>query len=445
MSLWIIFAIIFLLIIANGFYVAAEFSTVSAKRARLAQLADQGNPSARTILTIVSDPHKLDAYIAATQVGITLTSLVLGFYGRSAILEWAEPSLAALTLERRLLVESAVSVLILLVLTVLQVILGELIPKNVGLQYPEGVALWTALPMRWSQLFFAPLIWLFNGSGRLILRLFSTNAVAEHAHVHSPEEIVLLVEESSEGGVLDQEERRLLVNTLQLRNQIARKVMVPRNQVLAASVDEDSDALFNLLANSPYSRLPLYEESIDKIVGIVHLKDLLALRLYNGEQSVRAVMHPPLFVPDSVTIEEVIKQMQRAHKNVAIVVDEYGGTAGLLAFEDLVEEIIGDFEDEFDAVVPGLRLLKRNQLMVRGDLHIDEFNDLIGTQFRSDAVDTLGGLVTSKMGKIPIVGEEIIVDGTRICVEKMDQHRVAEVRVELSPEQVARLERRRNE
>jgi putative hemolysin len=449
-SLLPIFAVVAVLIVLNGLYVAAEFAAVSAKRARLAQLADSGSSSARTLLEVISDPHQLDYYIAACQVGITLTSLVLGFYAQDRIIDWAEPYLAQLAPNVRSVVEPSASVAILLSLTALQVILSELIPKNVAVQYPERVALWTAAPMVWSSLLFRPMIWLFNGSGRLILRLFGVPAVAEHSHVHSPEEIVMLVEESSAGGVLDQEERRLLINTLQLRNRTVRRVMVPRNRMLAASVDQSPQELLHLLANSPYSRLPLYEGSVDTIVGIVHVKDLLYLHYQQRKDdqqnvSVRSVMHPALFVPESIQIEEVIAQMQKVHQNVAIVVDEHGGTAGLLAFEDLMEEIIGDFQDEFDTENPPLRLVSKNQLIVRGEVDLDDLNQLLDLHFASEDVDTIGGLVVTRLGKIPEVGERVVIDDMTIRVERMDQKRVAEVSLVLTPAQYQRLQEMTNE
>jgi putative hemolysin len=223
--------------------------------------------------------------------------------------------------------------------------------------------------------------------------------------------------------------------------------------MLAAAVDQPVDEVFQLLASSPYSRLPLYEGSVDHIVGIVHVKDLLALAFWQRQapdspdpaRNLRDVMHPVLFVPDSIQIEEVIAQMQKVRQNIAIVVDEYGGTAGLLAFEDLMEEIIGDFQDEFDAEFPPLRLTTKNQLIVRGELHLDVINNLLGTHFYSEDVETIGGLVANQLGKIPTVGERIEIDEVRIRVEKMDQQRVAEVNFSLTPAQLDRLAEMTNE
>jgi putative hemolysin len=444
-SLLEIFAVVAFLIAVNGLYVAAEFSAVSAKRSRLSQLAAAGDSSARALVATLGDPHKLDAYIAACQVGITLSSLLLGFYAQARLIELSAPHFNRLASEVRSVVQPAAAIVILLLLTILQVVLGELIPKNLGTQYPERLALWTARPMQWSLLIFRPLIWLFNGSGRLILHLLRQRTVAEHAHVHSPEEIVFLVEESSAGGVLDREERRLLVNTLQLRHRTVRQVMAPRNRILAAPVDQPPETVFHLLAGSPYSRLPLYEGSIDQIVGLVHLKDLLRLypkiggMAHEDALTLRAVMHPPLFVPDSISIEEVIAHMQRTRQNVAIVVDEYGGTAGMVTFEDLSEEIIGDFQDEFDAEHPILQLHGRNHLITPGDLQIDDLNALLGTHFASEEVETIGGLVATALGKIPAVGDRVVIDGMRIRVAKMDGQRVAELHLVATPEQAQRL------
>lgn len=452
MSLPIILTVIVLLVALNGFFVAAELSTVSAKRARLAQLADAGQGRARQLLAMVEDPLRLTTFIAATQVGITITSLVLGFYGQSSLVAWLEPWLDKLAGNSQLLVKSLVALLVLLALTIFQVILGELIPKNIGLQYPERLATWTITPMQWSMTLLRPLIILVHGSTQLCLRLLGIPQAPEHANVHSPEEIRMLVEESNAGGVLDHEERRLLVNTLQLRALTVRKVMIPRNRMLAADVEQAPDELFRLLANSPYSRLPLYEGSIDQIIGVVHLKDLLYLHYGHrvaADQApaidLRQVMRKVLFIPDSLLIEEVIVQMQRTRHNVAIIVDEYGGTAGLVAFEDLIEEIIGEFQDEFDTEHPALRLRADNVLLVRGDIQLDRLGELLAVDLSSETIDTIGGYVTDELGKVPSVGDTTTAQGIPIRVEKMDQNRVAEVSLRLSTAQLEHLERIRNE
>lgn len=443
---WAIVALVIIVLIAiNGLYVAGEFSAVSSRRSRLAQMSEDGNSTAAWLLNVLEQPSKLDAFVAACQLGITLSSLVLGFYGQANILALLTPWLQDMDAAGRAAVESILAIAILLGLTSLQVLFGELIPKNIGLQYPERTAIVTALPMRWSIFLYRPLIWLFNGSGAILLRLMGSQPAGEHAHIHSPDEIVMLVEESRAGGVLEKEETRLLLNTLELRNETARKVMLPRNRMLAADADLPCNDLLALLANSPFSRLPLYAEDIDHIVGFVHIRDLLRLTYLRRQRpaeratlTVRAVMRRVLFVPESMAAEDVLHFMQREHQHLVIVVDEYGGTAGMITMEDLIEEIIGEFEDEFDRATPAVELKADGLLWLRGDFPIDELNDLLGAAFPTDEADTVGGLVTAELGRLPRMGDSCIIDDTPFRVEVMDFNRVGRVSLALSDDQRAR-------
>jgi len=447
---WAIVALVIIFLIAiNGFYVAGEFSIVSSRRSRLAQLAEEGNGPAAWLLGVLEQPRQLDAFVAACQLGITLSSLVLGFYGQANILALLSPWLTTLDSAGRAAVESMLAVAILLGLTSLQVLFGELIPKNIGLQHPERTAIITSVAMRGSIFLYQPLIWLFNGSGALLLKLLGSQPVGEHAHIHSPDEIVMLVEESRAGGVLEKEETRLLLNTLELRNETARKVMLPRNRMLAADAGAPCHDLLALLANSPFSRLPLYSEDIDHIVGFVHIRDLLRLTHLRRQRpadcatlTVRTVMRRVLFVSESMAAEDVLHFMQREHQHLVVVVDEYGGTAGMITMEDLIEEIIGEFEDEFDRTTPAVELCADGQLWVRGDFAVDELNDLLGTTFPTHAVDSIGGLVTAALGRLPKTGDCGIVDGTPFRIEVMDFNFVGRVSLTLSADQRARWQER---
>lgn len=407
----IIFTIIVVLIALNGLYVAAEFSAVSSSRPRLFQMNAEGNSTAGRILEIIEDPHQLDEYVAACQLGITVTSLVLGYFGQASLspmlarlLEWMGqgPELA----------QSLATTLILIILTFFAVILGELIPKNLGVQMPERVVTVLATPMRWSLLLYKPLIWFFNGSGQLILRMMGTTAAAEHMHIHSPEEIRMLVEESSAGGVLPQEERRLLINTLELRNLTARKVMIPRNHMLMADVNLGSKVLLDQLARSTFSRLPLYDGSVDEVIGMVHLKDLLHL-VNSGDESdvaLRGIIRKVGFVPESMPAEGVLQMMQGQRNYVVIVADEYGGTSGMITVEDLFEEIIGEFDDEFDPDRATVRLEpNENRLFVHGEVEIDDVNEWADLNLPTHITNTIGGLAFSQLGKVPQVGETVVI------------------------------------
>ncbi|MCS6845161.1 MAG: hemolysin family protein [Caldilineales bacterium] len=442
----VVLIVVAALLLVNALYVGAEFATLSARRARLAQMADDGHPLARMILPIVQDPAKLDAYIAACQIGITVSSLILGFYAQATLSPVVAPWLSRLGGLAPAAAASFSATVVLLVLTGFQVILGELVPKNIGVQYPERLALLTAPAMRWSMALFRPLIWLFNGSGQLVLRLMGIQPVREHVHTHSPEEIALLVEESGAGGLLADQERRLIENTLWLGETTVRQLMVPRIRVLAAPVDMPCHELFVLLANSPFSRLPLYQGSLDNVVGVVHLKDLLCLQRCAGPDSgtasapdVRQVMAAPLFVPETMRADEALALLQRRRLHVAVVLDEFGGTAGIVTLEDLIEEIFGEVQDEFDQELPKVRPLPGNRVMVRWDWLVEDLNDVLDLHLPGDEADTVGGLVLSRLGRAPQVGDTVQIGDLTLRVERVEGKAVSAVSFPATPDQVERL------
>ena len=448
MSIIILITAISLLIFINAFYVAAQFSSVVSRRPRLAQIAEDGESKADFVLSIVEDPRKLDTYVATCQVGITVSSLALGFYAQARIMTMLEPLIDQLGPGASVIATSITALAILTFLTILQVILGELLPKNVGLLHPERLAILTAPSMRLSMRILGPLIWLLNGSGLLVLRLIGSDAASEHAHAHSPSEIEIMVQESSAGGVLDDEERRLLVNTLRLRHATAQRVMIPRNTMIAAPVESSCSALFTLLADSPYSRLPLYSDSLDSIVGAVHLKDLLCAVHANEEApdsdpiTPRDCLNPVLFIPESADIGKVMSLMQDEHQNLAIVIDEYGGTAGLLALEDLIEEIVGEFNDEFDIDKLPVELVDGDRLKFRGDVPIDDFEELLDVRLDSQGIETVGGLILASAGRVPATGEIVFVQGLPVRADHVSRNRIVHVSVQLPEERMAHVKER---
>jgi CBS domain containing-hemolysin-like protein len=256
----------------------------------------------------------------------------------------------------------------------------------------------------------------------------------------------MLIEESGAGGVLDAEERRLLVNTLQLRKLTARKIMIPRTFMLTAPVHRNCDELFSLLAASPYSRLPLYEESIDTIVGVIHLKDLIQViydrqtgKVSTPEPSPRRLMHPVIHIPDSAPVEEVMEEMQRHRVNLAIVINEYGGTAGMITIEDLVEEIFGEFQDEFDVENPPLELRPNNRARVRGDVLVEDLNHTLNLALPTTEVDTIGGLVFMTLGHIPRPGDIALIGELPLRVDRVVGNSPAAISFPVTPDQAARL------
>jgi CBS domain containing-hemolysin-like protein len=441
---WIVaLLIISLLIFINAFYVAAKVSTVSSRRSKLAEMAADGNTLAQVLTPIVSDRHRLDTYVATCQIGITVSSLLLGFFGQSRLTPAVAELLGASERMASAAVLSMTAALVLLMLTTLQVILGELVPKSIGIQYPERLALLTILPMRWSTILFKPLIWILNGSGRLILHMigFTRDIQEKHTHLHTPREILMLFEESNVGGKLDNEERRLLKNSLELRQVAVRQVMIPRTRLLAAPLDQPCEDLLRLLADSPYSRLPLYEGTIDNIVGIVHLKELLCLRLNCAEQDVHKAIRPVLYVPENTLAGSVFAMLQSNRYHIAVVLDEFGGTAGLVTLEDLIEEIFGEVQDEFDMdTLPPIRAVSREMVELRGDFLIDELNETLGLNLVSTDVDTIGGWVLTNLGHVPEIGEKLHFAEISLIVQKMEGNAITAIRMKVTPEQLEQLQ-----
>ncbi len=436
----IAFVVLFLILI-DALYVAAEIGAVGSRRSRLARMAGEGNRLAQVVLDIVQDPRRLDTYIAACQLGITLSSLALGFYGQAVVAPALAPYLLSWGWASELVVSSLTATGVLIFLTTLQVLLGELSPKTIGLQYPERTALLTVVPVRWSLVLFRPLIWLFNGSGRLLLRLLGFSAVAESAHVHTPEEILMLVRESGAGGVLDPAERELLENTLQLRSRPVRQAMVPRTQILAAPVDTPVPDLFTQLACSPYSRMPLYQGTIDNIVGVVHLKDLMCAVARERPVTAQELMRTPPYIPDTVPVEEVFTLLQREHYHMAVVIDEFGGTAGIVTFEDILEEIFGDIYDEFDVDRHPIQIVPDRGLRVDGDVTLADLNALLGELLPEEEADTVGGLIQSRLGRVPRKGDTVVVAGYTFQVEEMDGRAVEQVLISLPPDRLAQVQK----
>jgi CBS domain containing-hemolysin-like protein len=416
-----------LLVGANALYVAGEFASVSARRARIVQMADEGNRLAQTLLPVIEDPHKLDNYIAASQVGITLSSIMLGIYGQQQIAPLIEPWLAALPLGGfasgggDMAAAGLAALLVLIVLTTLQVILGELVPKSVAIQYPERLALVTALPMKWSaDYILKPLIVVLNGSGALILKLLGATYSGGHAHVHSPEEIIILVKESYRGGVLDAKERQLLGNLFRASTKRAEEVAVPRNRIVAVDADEPVSRVLKLAADSAYTRIPVFEINIDNIIGFVHLRDLFNLYRKDGDANLRAILRPVPFVPETLPVADVWNRLNEDQSYLAIVFDEYGGTGGLITREDLIEEVFGEVQDEFDHERALIEPSGDGQFVVRGDMLIDDLNDVLDLRLPHEVANTIGGLVIEELGRMPRVGDSVNLANVSLRVEAME-------------------------
>jgi putative hemolysin len=340
-------AVITLLILLTALYVAAEFAAVGARRSRLRRLTEDGHPLAARILPIVEDPRALDRYIAVSQIGITLSSLILGAYGQAAIAPRVAPLLQRLARLDAQAAESTAAVVVLLTLTALAMIVGELVPKSLALQDPTRVALATVLPMQWSQRLFSWSIDALNGSGIFLMKLFGVPATG-HRHVHSPEEIELLIAESRDGGLLEPEEQVRLHRALRLGLRTARQLMVPRERLAAIPAEAPFEEVLRIVAASPFSRLPVFREHIDNVVGILHTKDLVVDFVQDTRRdSVATLMRPLVRVRDDMPADRLLAFLRERRSHQALVVDDRGKVAGLITLEDVVAELLGGVADEF--------------------------------------------------------------------------------------------------
>jgi len=421
-----------LMVLANAFYVAAEFGSVSARKTRISQMAGEGNQLAGILLPILEDSQKLDKYVAACQVGITLSSLILGAYGQSTVATALSPYVANLGNLAQPIALSISAVGVLIVLTTLQVILGELFPKSVAILYPERIALGVIVPMKWSSTLFHPFIWLLNGSGNLILRLLGASHRQGQSDFHTPAEIEILVKESHEGGLLDDEAQQMLRNAFRLRELTARQVMIPRTRLVAASLESKVRDLLQIACEAGYSRIPLFQSTIDNIVGFVHIKDMFRLHLQEQTDPTSS-LRKVIYVPETLPIAEVWTRMNNQHQYIAIVFDEYGGTAGLISLEDLIEEVFGELQDEFDEELPLIASDQEGRIYLRGDLLVTDINEYLDLNLPETEADTLGGLVFSQLGELPEVGDEITAGTPSIVirVEAIEARSVSEVSLQL--------------
>ncbi len=427
----IITATVSLIIFINALFVGAEFSAIRARKTRLQQLAGSGNQLAQILAPIKADPKALDNYIAACQLGITATSLVLGAYAQNTVAQILVQPLVALGNIAAPLAHSISATILLALFTILQIVIGELLPKSITIQYPEQMALATTLPVRWSQIVLRPFIWFFNGSGEVVLRLFKFDSHDGKMHLHSPSEIELLVSDSYEGGLIDTKEQQMLRNAFRLRKLTARQIMVPRTRLVTASSGASILNVLNKAINAGVTRIPIYKKDIDNIVGFVHIKDLFSLH-QKKEDDLAKVLRKVIFVPETLPVFDVWRTLNHHRQYMAVVFDEYGGTAGLITFEDLIEEIFGEVEDEFDQDIIELYSYdSEGRTHLRGDLLITDINEYLKLSLPEGENDTLGGLVFSQLGRPPEEGDEVQIDNLAIRVEKVADQGILELSLKL--------------
>lgn len=424
---------VFLLVFINGFFVAGEFALVGARRTRIAQLAAEGHKSAQLATQALGH---LDNYIAATQLGITLASLGLGWIGEPAVAKLVEPIFELLLPERWIsAVGHTLSVGIAFTLvTVLHIVLGELAPKSIALQRAEGTALVVIRPTTWFLTLFHPIIRVMNYIGNTIIRMLGFEPADGHAQVHSAEELEMLITSSHEAGFLQESEERLLRRVFNFSDIQVQEVMQPRVEVDSIPHNIPVPQLLALVKTQHHSRYPVYKEKIDNLIGVLHLKDLLdtlidqptILADGNASFDIEKIVREPLFVPETLTLDQLLEQMQRTQNHLAVVVDEYGGVAGVATMEDIFEQLVGEVEDEFDAH-------DQTDAALNDDNNVEgltSLNDIIG-RFGDIPEDsqsmTIGGYIGEQLARIPRVGDTVRYNEYDVRVLEMEGRRVSKV------------------
>ena len=398
----------------NALYVAAEFATVGSRRSRVQEEAAAGSGSAARLLAILSDPKRLDAYVAACQIGITLSSLVAGAYGQSQLTPLLEPALGSIG-------GRAAAVLIVLVaITAVQVVLGELLPKTVALRYPEKLAKATLPPMQVSQWVFQPLVAVFNGSAFKLMKMWRLQVDHSHAHVHSPEELAGLYRASAAGGLIDGSERDMLAGILNVDERLVREIMTPRPRLVTVPETMSVGDALARLAGGPHTRFPVTGADRE-IVGIAHLRDLFVHAQHDPSGPVKDVSRPVVAVAEVVTVPHLWRTLREEAQHCALVVNEYGDVAGLVTLEDAIEEIFGEVHDEFDLEDEPITH-SNGRVSVRGDVLLTTLQDRFGIRTEDVDVDTVGGLIWHHLGRTPVAGDIVHVppDGLELRVDAMD-------------------------
>jgi magnesium and cobalt exporter, CNNM family len=406
------------LILLNAFFVAAEYGLVTARRTRIIELQHGGNRRARDVLRITSDPPR---FIAAMQLGVTLTSLGIGALGEHALAKAFDPWLA-----------TALAVaLAYLILTFLHVVIGELVPKGVALGHSEGVALAVSAPVRAFFTVFRPLIWVLQRSTEVVLRWLGLQPPGADDDVLSEAELRMVVSQSTQHGQIEQQEQEMLYKVFDFADKEAADVMVPRPEVVALSIDLPPEQALEAVMDAPFTRYPVYRSTLDDIVGILHVRDLFHALRERGmaEVKIEDIVRPAHIVPETKDLAALLTEFRRANQHLAIVVDEYGEMEGIVTLEDLLEEIVGEIEDEFDLPDESIEQVDEDTIKIDGTFPIDDFNERFRTDLPAEDYHTVAGFVFGLLGRAPEVGDDVSHDGLRFDVLEVDGSRIEKLAV----------------
>lgn len=412
---------VLVLVLLNGFFVAAEFAIVKVRGTRIAELAGEGRRHAKVAQHLVDH---LDAYLSATQLGITMASLGLGWVGEPALARIFVPPLNALGINSSVTRHFISVIVAFLIITFLHIVIGELAPKSIAIQKSEAVTLWTATPLRLFYRVFRPIIWLFNGAATSLLRLVNIQPASEAQLAHSEEELRMIISASQEGGHIDEVEQTIMRRALIFGEHIVGEIMVPRTEMAALPTEMAIEQALEEVASSNHTRYPVYEDDMDDTIGYVHVKDLYRA---DRSRSVRTLLRPIGFIAETASIELALKRFQSTRTPLAIVVDEHGGTAGLVTIQDVIEELIGEVQDEFDHEAPPVEELSEGSYSVDGSARLDYLEEALSLRVPDEGFPTLGGRVFEQLQRRPRVGDEARVGNFEARILEVEGMRITRV------------------
>ena len=431
--------IVFVLLLVNGFFVAAEFAIVKARRTKIEQLTKDGNVDAKLALRALED---MNYFIAAVQLGITIASIGIGWFGSPTVEKMLAPVLENLPAGYGHLAHIITAVVAFFTVTLLHVVVGEQVPKCVALQYPERISLYVAKPMDLFMTIARPFVWLLNVSCNIILKIFKVPTSSARV-VHTLEDLDLMVDASFDEGVLNETEKDMIHNVFQFSDLTAREVMIPRTDMICVPNDMSFEDLNKLAAENQYTRYPVYDGDIDHITGLVHVKDLYSLALKDEVRTVQDLQRNIMLVPETMTMDNLVREFKKNKGQMAIVVDEFGGTSGIITLEDVMEEIFGDVQDEFDEEAEfDIKELKPNHYLANGMMRLDElanFFDVPDEKLEDDDVDTIAGLVVKELGRLAQLDDVVKYHEFTFTVKEIDGARITKlliVREEAQVEEV---------
>ncbi len=435
MIIWNILLTIFFVLL-NAFFVAAEFAIVKVRSSTIEVRSRSGSYFAKISKNIIKD---LDVYLSATQLGITISSLALGWIGEGVVAEMIIDSIHFFGFNITNELAHKVSLPIAFAsITFLHIVFGELAPKNLAIQYPEKTTYAVSLPLMIFNWTFKPIIWLLNGFANMIIRMFGLQVASEsEGSAHSQEEFRVILQESSDKGSIDAAEQELIENVFDFTETPVRQVMVPRNKVVSVEASTPIEQVLDKFLNEGYSRMPVYTQSIDNIIGVIYAKDITSIFKHRDIIILHDIMRKPYFVQENDLISLILKQMQANKIHLAIVLDEFNGTSGVVSLEDILEELVGEIQDEYDEEMPQFKKVDESTFITIATLPINDLNDLLPIPLpESEDYETLNGLIITELGRIPNLGEKFVINEYIFEILKSTDRMIEQVSIKLKTEAV---------